>query len=190
VKSVGTQQRQIISMKLSTLVWGFLAPLAVTGSGFNADELPNSVEISIQSVSSTSSPILPLATIWYNHELRDVLVDDYSHPDLSPDTKLLRVGVYDTATKRWKSAISTTSVENFGKGIRPTIVLSVDQNGEVLGAAVKGAVIDAGQTRDFGAKAVLVKTKRGKTPELNKPIVLSKEGTLEEEVPEKTLLQK
>jgi hypothetical protein len=177
------------AMKLSNLLWGLFAPLIVA-SASDAAEFPNSVQISIQPVSTTSLPITPLATLKYNPLAGAVDVSDYAHPELSPETKLLRVGVYDASTKQWKSAISTTSTENFGRGIRPTIVLSLDVEGEVIGVAVKGSVIDAGQTREFGVRAKVVGMKMGRGPELNKPVVLSKEGTLEEPEVEKTLLQR
>lgn len=63
-------------------------------------------------------------------------------------------------------------------------------NGDVLGASVKSARVDAGETRDFGPKANMAKGKRGRAPELNRPVVLSKEGKVEVPEPEKTLLQK
>lgn len=176
-------------MKPSALLLGLLAPL-IRALGYDPSELPNSVQISIQPISSALSPISPVASIQYNPNTRLVNIEDYIHPDLSPDVKLLRVGVYDAVAKQWRSSVSTTSVENFGRGIRPTIVLSLDQDGQVLVASIKGAAVDAGQTRDFGPTAKIVTMKRGKLPELNKPIVLSKEGTLDEPEPEKTLLQR
>lgn len=81
-------------------------------------------------------------------------------------------------------------MESFTKGYAPTITLVLGVNGDVLGASVKSARVDAGETRDFGPKANVVRGKRGKGPELNRPVVLSAEGKVEVPEPEKTLLQK
>lgn len=63
-------------------------------------------------------------------------------------------------------------------------------HGDVIGVTYKSVKVDAGQTRDFGPKVKVVKMTKGKRPEFNRPIVVSKEGTEEGEVPEKTMLQK
>lgn len=54
----------------------------------------------------------------------------------------------------------------------------------------KSGKIDAGATRDFGPKIKVLKTVKGKLPELNRPVVLSPEGKVAEPEPEKTMLQK
>lgn len=59
-----------------------------------------------------------------------------------------------------------------------------------MGATVKSSRIDAGQTRDFGPKVKVRRVGRGVAPELNRPVVLSAEGKLEEPEVEKTMLQK
>lgn len=83
-----------------------------------------------------------------------------------------------------------TSVGSFSKGYAPTFVLTLDAQGGVLGVACKSGKIDAGQTRDFGPKVQVLKSGTGKQPELNRPVVLSPEGKLEQPAPEKTMLQK
>jgi hypothetical protein len=69
-------------------------------------------------------------------------------------------------------------------------VVSLDIHGNIIGVTCKSVRVDAGHTRDFGPKVKIVKMSKGKRPELNRPVVISKEGTEQEEVPEKTLLQK
>jgi len=98
--------------------------------------------------------------------------------------------VYDAATSSWKSSTSMTSAESFSKGYSPTLVLSLDAQGGVIGVSCKSGKIDAGQTRDFGPKVKVLKTAKGKLPELNRPVVLSPEGKLAEPEPEKSMLQK
>ncbi len=82
------------------------------------------------------------------------------------------------------------SAENFAKGYSPTLVLTLDVNGGVVGVSCKSGAIDAGQTRDFGPKVLVKKMVKGKGPELNRPVVLNPEGKLEEPPEEKTFLQK
>ena len=69
-------------------------------------------------------------------------------------------------------------------------MLSLDAQGGVIGVSLKSGKIDAGQTRDFGPKVKVLKTAKAPTPALNRAVVLSPEGKLEEPVPEKSLLQK
>ncbi|KAK1774351.1 hypothetical protein QBC45DRAFT_425291 [Copromyces sp. CBS 386.78] len=162
------------------------------------------VPIYIQRVSSSSAPSF-LAEVSYDtaqdpSSAVAPVVSAYEAPEILDDLEsheLLRIGVYDKTANKWASSTSVITAENFGKGYAPHFVLSVDEssqkgsydNQHVLGVAFKGIRIDAGQTRDFGPQAVLVRTTQGKQPELNKPVVLSPEG--KQVVPqEKTLLQK
>ena len=113
--------------------------------------------------------------------------DDEESDALPPS--LVRIGLYDTKAAQWISGTTLASAENFRKGYAPNLILSVDARGELVSAAVKGVRIDAGQTRDFGPRAVVMVEGRGKQPELNKPVMLSPEGK-KVDVEEKTLLQK
>lgn len=172
-------------MKLVHILAALCAPILAASS-----DLIDHATISIQSVESSSAPVVPLAEIKYNPSTLSAELISFEAPELSPDSKLLRVGIYDVATSSWKSSTSTTSAESFAKGYSPTFVLSLDAQGGVIGVSLKSGKIDAGQTRDFGPKVKVLKTAKGKAPELNRPVVLSPEGKLEEPVTEKTLLQK
>ena len=83
-----------------------------------------------------------------------------------------------------------TSQETFAKGYAITFVVTLSDEGEVIGVSVKGSRIDAGATRDFGPKVLIRSVVRGKGPVLNKPVVLNASGKIDQAVPEKTLLQK
>ncbi|KAI1817581.1 hypothetical protein GGS20DRAFT_505442 [Poronia punctata] len=176
-------------MKPSTILSGLLG-LALT-SLTSASELTTTT-IYIQPVtgSATTQP-LPLAEIQYDLTApAESQILSYEAPELSEETKLVRVGVYDVSAKKWTSSTSVASVANFEKGYSPSLLLTVDGNtGVPVGAALRGVAIDAGQTRDFGPKAVVLVTEKGGQPELNKPVVLSPEG--KQVVPEeKTMFQK
>ncbi|EOO00093.1 putative nuc-1 negative regulatory protein preg protein [Phaeoacremonium minimum UCRPA7] len=170
-------------MRGFTILW-VLATAAI------ASAEPQIASIYIQPVSIAGLAPSPLADIKYDvTDVSSAEVVSYDAPELPEGAALVRIGVFDSATKQWVASTSVASVENFGKGYSPALLLTIDGRGDVLGAAVKGVRIDAGQTRDFGPQAVVQVTKAGKQPELNKPVVLSPEG--KKVVPEeKTFLQK
>jgi len=165
-----------------------LLALCTTALSLSAD-LIDSTTISIQPLSG-SAPILSLAEIKYNPSTLDAEIVSYSPPALPTDSELVRVGVYDAATGRWKSSTSMTAAESFAKGYRPTIVLSLDAQGGVLGVACKSGKIDAGESRDFAPRVKVLKTVKGQQPHLNRPVVLSPEGKVAVPEVEKTMLQK
>ncbi|KAK7746921.1 hypothetical protein SLS53_002109 [Cytospora paraplurivora] len=175
----------------------FTLASAVLAVASLASAEPKAVPIYVQPIDSNSnaSPV-PLAEVTYDNDTPEgsAAVTYYDAPELHPSVSLVRIGIYDSKAHKWLGSTSVTSVENFGKGYAPHIVLSVDATngdgeGEVLGASLRGVKIDAGQTRDFGPQAKVVTKIVGKQPELNKPIVLSPEGkNIEPE--EKTFLQR
>ncbi|KAL6864392.1 hypothetical protein J3F83DRAFT_741590 [Trichoderma novae-zelandiae] len=149
----------------------------------------HTAQIYIQPVETPETPSL-LAEVAYDPSISaSSSIISYEAPEIPESAQLVRVGLYDTKSSRWISGTTVASVDNFGKGYSPNLILSVDANGELLSAALKGVRIDAGQTRDFGPQVVVLPALKGKQPELNKPVVLSPEGKKVEEE-EKSLLQK
>ncbi|KAI1117425.1 cyclin-domain-containing protein [Nemania sp. NC0429] len=146
--------------------------------------------IYIQAVAASLTAPVPLAELQYDTLApSEAQVLTYEAPELPDETELVRVGIYDPVAKAWTSSTSVASADNFDKGYSPALMLSVDQSGLPISAAIRGVRIDAGQTRDFGPQAVVLVTAAGKQPDLNKPIVLSPEG--KQVVPEeKSMLQK
>jgi len=171
-------------MKLFPILSFCISAIAASTS-----DLIDSTTVYIQAVDATST-IARLAELNYNPSTLAAEIISYDPPELPEGSKLVRIGVYDVATSSWKSSTSVTSTESFAKGYAPTFVVNLDEQGAVIGISVKSAKIDAGQTRDFGPKVLLKKTVKGKLPELNRPVILSPEGKLEEPIVEKTLLQK
>ncbi|KYK61168.1 hypothetical protein DCS_02309 [Drechmeria coniospora] len=154
---------------------------------------PRTADVYIQPITPSSPPPPPsqLAEISYDLDalsLASVLA--YEAPDIPDSASLVRIGVYDANAKQWTSGTTAASVDNFSKGYSPNILLSVDSTGDVLSVSCKGVQIDAGQTRDFGPKAIVLTQERGAQPTLNKPVVLSPEGKKMEPEQEKTFLQK
>lgn len=154
-----------------------------------ASDFIDSTTVYIQPIDSSFTPS-PLAEIKYNPSTLDAELAEFFAPELAPEFKHVRIGVYDAATSSWKSSTSMTSAGSFAKGYQPTIVLSLDAQGGILGVTCKSGRIDAGQSRDFGPRVKVLKMVKGKLPELNRPVVLSPEGKVAEEEPEKTMLQK
>ncbi|OAA41395.1 Ankyrin repeat-containing domain protein [Metarhizium rileyi] len=171
---------------LTTLVSALCAALTVGA-------FPQTAEFSIQPISSSrqQSPPFPFASVSYDLAAIDSsTVTSYDAPEIPDASSLVRIGVYDPKTKSWASGTTVASTENFAKGYSPTITVSVNSRGDVLSAALKGVQIDAGQTRDFGPKVVILPEGKGPQPALNKPVIVSSEGKKVEEEVEKTFLQK
>lgn len=150
---------------------------------------PRTAQIYLQPVSPSTKPE-HLAEISYDPLSVDTAsVVTYEAPEIPDSADLVRIGLYDPKSSQWISGSTVASTENFSKGYSPNFLVTVDSKGEVLSVALKGVQVDAGYTRDFGPKAVVLVESKGKQPELNKPIVLSPEGKKVEEQ-EKTFLQK
>ncbi|KAI2641937.1 hypothetical protein GGS21DRAFT_281954 [Xylaria nigripes] len=173
-------------MKTATILSG-LASLVLANL---ASASERTATIYIQAVAPSPATPVQLAELQYDALMpSEAQVLTYEAPEISDETKLVRVGVYDPAAKEWVSSTSVASVENFGKGYSPSLMVSVDRAGVPVSAAIRGVRIDAGQTRDFGPQAMILVTEAGKQPELNKPVVLSPEG--KQVVPEeKSMFQK
>ncbi|KAH7320937.1 hypothetical protein B0I35DRAFT_477476 [Stachybotrys elegans] len=164
----------------------FLSVLCAAGL---ADASLRTANIYIQPIAPSTTPS-HLAEVSYDTaSLASTSIITYDAPEIPESAELVRIGLYDPKSSTWLSGTTVASVENFSKGYSPTLMLTVDANGEPLSTACKGVQIDAGQTRDFGPKAIIIVETKGKQPELNKPVVLSPEGkhVVEEE---KTFLQK
>ena len=148
-----------------------------------------SADVYIEAIGYSPSPPKLLAEVQYDQIGFTVSLLNYEPPEFSSDSDLLRLGLYDLNRKVWTTSTSVTSAQSFSQGYSPTIIISLDDKGAVLGVSCRSGKIDAGQTRDFGPKVVVIPSAKGKVPDLNRPVVL-KEGKVEVPVPEKTMLQK
>lgn len=172
-------------MRTTTLLSALCATLTVYA-------VPQTAQIAIQPISASSPKApLPLASVSFDLASPDsTSILSYDAPEIPDSSSLVRIGIYDAKTKSWASGTTVASTENFAKGYSPTITISVNSHGDVVSAALKGVQIDAGQTRDFGPKAVIVTEQTGPQPVLNKPVIVSPEGKKAEEQEEKSFLQK
>lgn len=178
---------------LAAAALGALTATAAANEPTTAMYIQPITTIYIQPIGAAAPAPTLLGEVVYNAETLLGEVTTFEFPELPEDTRAVRVGVYDTAAGAWASATSVASVANFAKGYAPHFVLTVEDTydgGRVVGAALRGVRIDAGQTRDFGPQAVLRAAAPGAQVELNKPVVLSPEGKLAPEEQSKTFIQK
>lgn len=170
-------------MRLTTILAALFAVESVAA-------ISQTAQVYIQPFGTSAKP-KPLGEVSYDlASLETASVISYEPPEIPEGVDHVRIGLYDTRSKSWLSGTTLASIDNFNKGYAPTLLLSVDQRGEVLSVTCKGVKIDAGQTRDFGPQALVLPQSKGKQPELNKPIVLSQEGKMVQEEPPKSFLQK
>ena len=152
-------------------------------------EYPSEATISIQPVGSSSADIHTLAHIHFNPSTLEAAIASYEPPAFGAGAGMVKLGVYDSKAGTWDRATATSAL-NFERGYAPVITVALYADGNVAGVNCRSEKIDAGHTRDFGPKVVVTSMQNGKAPILNRPIALSKEGKVEVEVPEKTMLQK
>ncbi|ROT40297.1 hypothetical protein SODALDRAFT_321672 [Sodiomyces alkalinus F11] len=137
-------------------------------------------------------PTTPESATVLSYDAPDLLfeADAETETNADLDANLVRIGLYDSKKSTWISSTSVTSASTFSKGYSPHLLLTVDTDGTVLGAAARGVRIDAGVTRDFGPQAIVHVTGKGKTPEAGKPVVLTPDGKKHVPEQEKSFLQK
>jgi hypothetical protein len=145
--------------------------------------------------SNTAAPSpIPLAQITYD-PTPDSLptapeytgsISSYTPPSGSytPD-HLLRIGFTDKVSGKWRGVI--TSAASFSAEYTKRFVLHVDEKGEVYHVGFSPMA-----RRDGGEETEVEVVTRGKGPQpaLNRPVVLNKEGKIDDKEPEKTFLQK
>jgi hypothetical protein len=116
-------------------------------------------------------------------------VQSYNAPTFSSDHDVVRIGFYH-ASGSWSGI--ATSASNFAAGIPKTLQLHVRPDGELYHVGFK---TQPGVSQEKGAVSSdltveVVPIKKGPVPALNKPVVVSADGTEEGKEPEKTFLQK
>ncbi|KAL1892724.1 hypothetical protein Cpir12675_004423 [Ceratocystis pirilliformis] len=181
-------------MRFTSFVAGLFAATGMAHSIQTAEIFIQPILSSPSPPTAAPAPIL-LGKIHYDvADPSSATVTDYEAPELPEDTELVRIGVWGATggsrSGKWRSSTTIAGVENFDKGYSPSLLLSVDQRGDILGATLKGVRVDAGQTRDSAPRAVVLISQTGKQPELNKPVVLSPSGRKQQAEEEKTFLQK
>ncbi|KAF4594873.1 cyclin-dependent protein kinase regulator pho80 [Ophiocordyceps camponoti-floridani] len=173
-------------MRVASLVAALCAVAAV-------DARPRIARIHIQPVEASATAATPIPFAEISYDMTTLSLSSflsYEPPELPETAKLMRIGLYDSGSRQWLAGTTVASAENFSKGYSPHLLLLLDSQGGVVSVSCKGIAIDAGHTRDFGPKLVVLPEARGAQPQLSKPVVLSPEGNRVEPEQEKTFLQK
>ncbi|RDA83921.1 hypothetical protein CP532_3643 [Ophiocordyceps camponoti-leonardi (nom. inval.)] len=174
-------------MRVDSILAALLAAFAVVHAR------PRIARIYVQPIEDgvTSTAPNPLAEISYDMTTLSLSsLISYEAPEIPETARLVRIGLYDAGSRQWLAGTTVAAADNFSKGYSPQLLLVVDSQGGVVSVSCKGVAIDAGHTRDFGPKLVVLPEARGAQPQLNKPVVLSPEGNRVEPEQEKSFLQK
>ncbi|KAK5135204.1 hypothetical protein LTR08_005453 [Meristemomyces frigidus] len=169
----------------STLTIGLaLAFLSSLASALDQDR---TVDVFTWPLSASSSKTI--AQITYNSTF--ATINSYNAPSFSASDDIVRVGFYHSSGA-W-SGIATSAL-NFAPGKDKKLVLHVNGGGELYHIGFRaseglGTSSATSNTKD-GMSVEVVKVKSGPTPHLNRPVVLSPDGSAPEKEPEKSFFQK
>lgn len=112
-------------------------------------------------------------------------------PSISPSKdELVRVGLYDSATKQWTG--TATAASSFAQGLGRKLTLHVDDNGEVYHAALSAYTLPGKSKKKDVLDVEVVPKTPGAQPILNKPVALNADGKVPqpEQKDERSFLQK
>ncbi|KAK4620005.1 hypothetical protein CLAFUW4_11095 [Fulvia fulva] len=164
-----------------SLVLTFLTSLAT------AAEQQRNIDIFAWPLSASKPQTL--AKVSFNST--DASIQSYNAPTVPQDDDIVRVGFYHPSG-RWSGI--ATSASNLAPEKSQKLQLHVRPNGELYHVGFKassaGGVAKAASKKDGALSVEVVKIRPGPTPQLNKPIVVSEDGTVEGKEPEQTFLQK
>jgi hypothetical protein len=103
---------------------------------------------------------------------------------------IVRVGLYDSATKQWTG--TATAASSFAQGLGRKLTLHVDDNGEVYHAALSAYTLPGKSKKKDVLDVEVVRKTPGAEPILNRPVVLNADGKVPqpEQTDERSFLQK
>lgn len=117
-------------------------------------------------------------------------IKSFTAPSISPSDDVVRVGFYHPSGS-W-SGVATAS-SNLAPEKSKKLLLHVKPNGELYHVGFKTAEPVSqgkGKSTKDGLTVEVKKITPGPVPQLNKPVVVSADGTVDQKEPEKTFLQK
>lgn len=116
------------------------------------------------------------------------------HPPSTPQDGLVRVGLYvptPTNGKQWTgSLVSGALLTGTGDKNQPTFRLHLGPRNDVYHVSLAAPSTTVSTSEGAGPLVELVSSDAGPQPHLNRPVVVRPDGEGEEEVEEKTMLQK
>lgn len=149
----------------------------------------------------TAAKSSPLTKISYSYPSLNATIKSFIAPQSSRGDEWVRIGFYKGGNE-WSGMAVSPRIFNPGQGRK--LELMVDAQGEPLHVALRSvhtqplAVKTSKQSGSAQSPppqqrpitVEIVRQLPGPQPELNKPVVLSPDGKLEDKEPEKTFLQK
>jgi len=155
----------------------------------------------VQSWPLSAAKPQPLAQVSYDPTTKSSSISSYTPPEVAYTVDdLVRVGLYDDSDSKWRGVV--TSAATFDPKYQQKLLLHLDEAGNVWHVAistilmpkpVKGKIVNGKRQPPAPVPQIIVDVllpTPAPQPILNKPIVLSPEGTVEAEKVEKTMLQK
>jgi hypothetical protein len=121
-----------------------------------------------------------LARVTFDPTTLTSSVTSYNTPDSTDD--LVRIGLYTASSKQWVGSLASLSSLT-DKSQQPTFRLHLGPTNEVYHVSLASSTATS-------AQAELVLSEAGAQPHLNRPVVVSPDGTDAEAVEEKSMLQK
>lgn len=157
--------------------------------------------ITIEAWPLTSAQPQPLAQVSYDLNNKRSRITEYTPPTIPcTNEDLVRVGFHTSVDSKWQGVV--TSAASFDPKYQQKLLLHLDDDGNVWHVAIstitkpkpkKGKMVKGKRQPPEEVPQIVVETVSpvpAPSPILNKPVVLSAEGKLEEKEPEKTFLQK
>ncbi|EME41408.1 hypothetical protein DOTSEDRAFT_55235 [Dothistroma septosporum NZE10] len=164
-----------------SLALTFFASLA------NAAEQQRNIDIFAWPLSASKPQTL--AKVSFNST--DASIKSHTAPTIPTDEKIVRLGFYHSSGQ-WSGI--ATSASNFAPERSQKLELLVRPDGALYHIGFKASDGNPAEPskdkKDGGVSVEVVKIRPGPTPQLNKPIVVSADGTVGGKEPEKTFLQK
>lgn len=150
---------------------------------------------------SSASKSQQLARISYTYPSLNATIASYTAPSTSNNEEVVRVGFYRSGNE-WSGI--ATSASNFSPDLEKKLQLLVDASGEAYHVGFSAAPVvaepQAKNSKKSSKKTAppvkdepvieVLRVKPGPQPHLNKPVVVSADGQVEEKEPEKSFLQK
>jgi len=184
---------KLLQLISCTLIIAAAAAQAVVGAG------PRSVIVQSWPLSATQPQ--PLASVSYDSITKSSSISSYTPPEVAYTVDdLVRVGLYDDSDSKWRGVV--TSALTFDPKYQQKLLLHLDEAGNVWHVSIsaipmpkpaKGKIVNGKRQPPAPVPQIIVDVLLpipAPQPILNKPIVLSPEGTVEAEKVEKTMLQK